>query len=311
MKFGKFFVAPLLALGFIVLTSMEVSAASYLYNQDNEAVESPDVYTVSQEIVLEADGVVAISPQDVFCSNSGRVYVVDTKNHRILIYNNQYKQMAVLSSFFMQDGNETTLLEPEGIYVDENEIMYIADTGNHRIIKCDIQGNVILQIEKPENLTGIDKDSAFNPTKLSVDKSGRIYVVARNYNLGILQLDVNGKFVGYVGAPKVQYNIIQMLWRKISTEEQLAKMEQYVPTEYNNIAIDEEGFIYGTIGTLDAEEGEKTIESNDTSGTVTPIKKLNTVGNDVLKRNGFSAPIGDLEYEAVYSKIVDVTYTTG
>lgn len=310
MKLRKFIVVPLVALLVSVLTSVDVSAQSYLYNQDNEAVESPDAYMVTREIVLEADGVMAVSSQDIFYSDSGRIYIVDTNNNRILIYNSEYEQVEVGAAFTLEDGTQTTLEKPEGIYVDENETMYIADTGNHRIIKCDSQRNVLLQIDKPENLTGIDDDSAFNPTKLSVDASGRIYVVARNYNLGILQLDPSGKFVGYIGAPKVQYNLIQMLWRKISTEEQLAKMEQYVPTEYNNITIDEEGFVYGTIGTLDAEALEKAIQSHDTSGTVTPIKKLNTLGNDVLKRNGFSAPVGDLEYKDVYSKIVDVAYTT-
>ena len=311
MKFGKFIIAPLLTFGFIILSSGEFLAESYLYDQNNEAVESPDAYVVSKEISIEADGIKAVSPQDIFYSESGKLYVVDTNNHRILIYDEEYKLLDVLSVFTQEGGSQTSLSKPEGIYVDEEDTIYIADTGNHRIIKCDIQGNVLLQIDKPENLIGVSEDSAFNPIKLSVDKSGRIYVVARNYNMGILQLDPNGKFVGYVGAPKVQYNIIQMLWRKISTEEQLAKMEQYVPTEYNNISIDQEGFIYGTIGTLNAEELEKAISSNDLSGTITPIKKLNTVGNDVLKRNGFFAPVGDLEYDEVYSKIVDVAYTTG
>lgn len=309
MKPGKFFAALSLTLAVSVFADLDVSAESYLYNRKNEAVESPGAYTVSREITLAADGVTAVSPQDIFYSDSGRFYIVDTNNDRILIYDSNYEQIGVLSSFTLPDGTVTTLHVPEGIYVDENETIYIADTGNNRILKCDSQGNVLLHIEKPENLTGVNTDSAFNPIKLAVDASGRIYVVARNYNLGILQLDAGGSFVGYMGAPKVQYNIVQMLWRKFSTQEQLAKMEQYVPTEYNNIAIDEEGFVYGTIGTLDAEKLKAAIQSHDTSGTVTPIKRLNTIGSDVLKRNGFCAPVGDLEYEDEYSKIVDVAYT--
>ncbi len=309
MRHGKWIAAPLVALAVSVFASADVSAESYLYTRGNEAVEAPSAYTVSREIPLEADGVKAVSPQDIFYSDSGKFYIVDTNNDRIIIYDSDYEQVDVLSSFALPDGTVTTLHVPEGIYVDEDETMYIADTGNNRILKCDSQGNVLLQIEKPENLTGVSADSAFNPIKLSVDTSGRIYVVARNYNLGILQLDAGGSFVGYMGAPKVQYNIVQMLWRRFSTQEQLAKMEQYVPTEYNNIAIDEEGFVYGTIGTLDAQKMETAISSHDTSGSVTPIKKLNTMGSDVLKRNGFCAPMGDLEYETECSKIVDVAYT--
>lgn len=311
MKPVKFIKTLFLVFTLFVLTSVDVMAGSYIYEQNNEAVESPDAYTVSKEVDLIADGITAISPQDVFYSASDKVYIVDTENNRILIYDNEYELKGVLSQFIQTQGDITTLNKPEGIYVDEDGIMYIADTGNHRIIKCDGRGNVIFQIEKPNNLIGVEDDSVFNPTKISVDKSGRIYVVARNYNMGILQLDENGRFIGYIGAPKVQYSLAQMLWRRISTKEQLSKMEQYVPTEYNNIIIDEEGFIYGTIGTLDADALEKTIQSRDLSGTVTPVKRLNTVGKDVLKRNGFSAPLGDLEYEEVYSKIVDVSYSTG
>ncbi len=295
----------------LVLPSVDVMAKSYIYGQSNEAVESPDTYTVSKEVNLIADGVAAVSPQDVFYSASDKVYVVDTDNNRILIYDNKYEFRGVLSQFMQIQGDITTLNKPEGIYVDKDETIYIADTGNHRIIKCDAQGNMILQIEKPDNLIGVADDSVFNPTKIAVDKSGRIYVVARNYNMGLLQLDENGRFIGYIGAPKVQYSLAQMLWRRISTQEQLSKMEQYVPTEYNNITVDEEGFIYGTIGTLDADALEKAIQTRDLSGTVTPVKRLNTSGKDVLKRNGFSAPLGDLEYEEVYSKIVDVSYTSG
>lgn len=310
MKPGKYIAALLLVFVAAAFAELDVSAESYLYNRKNEAVESPGAYTVSREIILAADDVTAVSPQDVFYSGSGRFYIVDTNNNRILLYDGDYEPVGVLSSFTLPDGTETALRVPEGIYVDENETIYIADTGNNRILKCDSQGNVLLCIEKPANLTGVNADSAFNPIKLSVDSSGRIYVVARNYNLGILQLDANGSFVGYMGAPKVQYNIVQMIWRKFSTQEQLAKMEQYVPTEYNNIVIDDEGFVYGTIGTLDAEKMEAVIKSHDTSGSVTPIKKLNTMGSDVLKRNGFCAPVGDLEYEEEFSKIVDVAYTT-
>lgn len=310
MKSGKYIAALLLALVAAAFADMDVSAESYLYNRKNEAVEAPGAYTVSGEILLAADDVTAVSPQDIFYSDSGRFYIADTNNNRILIYDGDYELVGALSSFTLPDGTGTELRVPEGIYVDENETLYIADTGNNRILKCDSQGNVRLCIEKPANLTGVNADSAFNPIKLSVDSSGRIYVVARNYNLGILQLDANGSFVGYMGAPKVQYNIVQMIWRKFSTQEQIAKMEQYVPTEYNNIAIDEEGFVYGTIGTLDAEKMEAVIKSHDTSGSVTPIKKLNTMGSDVLKRNGFCAPVGDLEYEEEFSKIVDVAYTT-
>lgn len=298
----------LLCVAAVLLPSLPASADSYIYVRKGQAVPAPAAYSLSQEVTLTADGAAAQTPQDVYRAGDGTLYIADTGNHRILICGADYRVQGAITRLTRPDGSADALNAPEGVYADEAGTIYIADTGNHRIVCCGTDGSVQRIIEKPANLTGVSEDSAFNPTKLSVDSSGRLYVVARNYNLGILQLDAAGGFVGYIGAPRVQYNLVQMLWRKLSTEEQLAKMEQYVPTEYNNLAIDSEGFVYGTIGTLDAEKLKAAIQSGDTSGSVSPIKKLNTTGSDVLKRNGFAAPLGDLEYEDNPSKIVDVAY---
>ncbi len=298
----------LLCVAAVLLPSLIASADSYLYVRKGQAVPAPAAYILSREVTLEADGLSALTPQDVYRAGDGTLYIADTGNDRILICGADYRVQGTIARLTRPDGSTDGFQSPEGVYVDGSGTVYVADTGNHRIVRCSVDGAVQRIIEKPTNLTGVSEDSAFNPTKLSVDSSGRLYVVARNYNLGILQLDATGGFVGYIGAPRVQYNLVQMLWRKLSTEEQLAKMEQYVPTEYNNLAIDSEGFVYGTIGTLDAEKLKATIQSGDTSGSVSPIKKLNTTGSDVLKRNGFVAPVGDLEYEENPSKIVDVAY---
>ena len=298
--------AVLAILALLLVFSSAVSAESYTYTRSGEAVVSPDAYIPSANVTLSADGISATSPQDIFFSDDGRVLVADTGNNRILILDSTLTKISAVSSLKDKDGNLYTLNAPEGVFAAKDGMLYIADTGNHRLLCCDSELNVFLVVEKPKGLVGIAEDASFNPTKVLVDSSGRIYVVARNYNLGILQLDPKGNFVGYIGAPKVQYNLLEMLWRSISTEEQLSKMEQYVPTEYNNIALDHEGFVWGTIGTLDRDKLKSTITSGDTSGTVTPITKLNTNGNDVLKRNGAHAPLGDLDYEKEPSKIIDV-----
>ena len=49
-----------------------------------------------------------------------------------------------------------------------------------------------------------------------------------------------------------------------------------------------------------------TINSQDLTGAVTPIKKLNMKGKDVLIRQGDFAPVGDLVWASGPSRIVDV-----
>ena len=47
-----------------------------------------------------------------------------------------------------------------------------------------------------------NEEEVFFQSRLAVDSIGRIYVVARNINRGIIQLDSQGKFMGYIGSPR-------------------------------------------------------------------------------------------------------------
>ena len=100
-----------------------------------------------------------------------------------------------------------------------------------------------------------------------------------------MEFESNGEFIGYVGAADVQFDFIDYIYKLISTKEQREQMQAFVPTEYNNIALDSEGFIYATLSTFKDNE----VMSAD------PIRKLNTKGTDILIRNGYYDPVGDLQ----------------
>jgi hypothetical protein len=63
-----------------------------------------------------------------------------------------------------------------------------------------------------------------------------------------MEYDSNYNFVGYVGASEVQFNFIDYLWKLVYTDDQKQGVENFVPTEYTNLALDKDGFIYATIG---------------------------------------------------------------
>lgn len=268
----------------------------------------PDAYTFKTAFdLVDADGLRARHAQCMVLSEkTGRLYVADTDNNRILIYSADFRLEKVLTDFPYE--NDTLQLnQPEGIYVYDNGDLLVADTQNGRILQCREDGTVFKILEKPANMTGLTGgDEAFLPSRLAVDSIGRMYVVARNINRGIIQLDSEGRFMGYIGSPRVQYDVMTVLLRRFFTETQKAKLEQFVPTEYNSIFMDDEDFLWSTISSLDGEDILNAIRSKDKSGTVTPIKKLNTMGNDVLKRNGFYAPLGDLDFKEEPSRIVGV-----
>jgi tetratricopeptide (TPR) repeat protein len=57
-------------------------------------------------------------------------------------------------------------------------------------------------------------------------------------------------------------------------------MELFIPTEYNNICLDRDGFIYAT----------------NSNGQAEPVRRLNAMGQDILIRNGYEDPVGDLAF---------------
>jgi len=128
----------------------------------------------------------------------------------------------------------------------------------------------------------------FLPHKLVTDSVGRVYCIATNVNKGLIKFEPDGKFSGFVGATPVTYNVADYIWKKIATKEQRAKMENFVPTEYDNLYMDKEGFIYVTT----TNGSEKDLDN----GTLDPVRRLNLMGNDILVRNGNWYILGDIHW---------------
>ena len=141
------------------------------------------------------------------------------------------------------------MAQPQDVFVDEEGNTYIADTGNKRIVHLDANGKLVKVITRPEDET-VDQSTDFLPQKLVVDSSKRIFTQVQNVNKGFMEFASDGSFTGFVGASKVTYNFLEYLWKMIATKEQRAQMDLFVPTEYSNLCLDSEGFIYATIGVV-------------------------------------------------------------
>ena len=176
--------------------------------------------------------------------------------------------------------------QPQGLFVDENENIYICDTANNRIVVLNSALDLVQIVGKPESEV-FEEEYVFLPKSVSVDNAGRIFIVAENVNQGIIELDKNGVFQNFFGPIQVQPNAWQAFLKLFATEEQKAQMTITVPTEYSNIDIDARGFVFGTVSVF---------EKNNFNETIF-IHKLNPIGNDILDRNGYAAPMGNADYE--------------
>lgn len=279
---------------------------TYIYDAEGFAVPTPDAYEFSGAIDMRSlEGYTVTNLIDMCVKENGELFLLEATLGVIFTFDEELQYTGCLSEFYTEDGTVLTLNKPEGIFVSEKDVMYIADTGNERVLICDRQGRVSQIVEKPDNLLGTSL-SSFLPIRAVADSAGRISVVARNINSGIMQFTKEGVFTGYTGAPSVSVDAFDKLLRKFYTDEQRATMTTYVPTEYNNIKIDGNNFIWGTISALSMADLAGTVSARDLSGRVTPIKKLNMMGSDVLVRKGDFAPIGDIQWLDSPSKITDV-----
>ncbi len=260
MNMFKRLIAIIAVLSVAVLTAQSGAASNlpyYSYTQDltNDQVIIPAPYRIGRTIKTIKGTVSLNDPQDISYKDD-RIYIADTGNNRVI----------VLDGSFCFLGELNNLAAPSGVFVTE-QYVYISDTNNSRIIKANRELKVIEIFEKPE-IPILGENYSYLPKKIAVDYSGRIYVVAQGINKGIIQLNKDGTFFNFLGAPKVSYNIFDLFIRSISTEEQLEKMEKYVPTEYNSINIDKNAFIYAT----------------SSSTSVTAIAKMNLSGKNILKQ---------------------------
>lgn len=278
----------------------------YTYNYDffDEELPSPNAYVPTAVYTGTDLGVGNFkTPQSLYVRDE-YVYIVDTGNNRILEYTciNEHFELARCIESFNNNGETDSFNNPYDVFVDEEMGLYVCDTKNNRIIHMDRNLNMIKIIYKPDDQT-LAESFEFLPCKLVVDSAGRIYVQATNVNKGLMEFDSEGNFTAYIGASEVKFDMIEYLWKLISTKEQKSKMAQFVPTEYNNLALDSKGFIYVTTATFD--------ESELRADKAKPIRKLNAMGTDILVKNGYYPPIGDLYWGRAgsisgSSKFVDI-----
>lgn len=167
------------------------------------------------------------------------------------------------------------------------DFIYITDKGNNQILVLNTDYEVVQFVTTPNDV--IFNEKKFSPKKIITDGPGRMYVIADNVYEGIMQFSKDGVFNSFTGVNYVVLSPWEIFWRNFSTEEQLAKQATIINTSFTSLSVDARGFIYTTsFGTVN----DKGLVTDDNS----MIKKINTAGKDVLRRNGYQPPKGDVEY---------------
>ena len=272
------------------LADASTGDTSYTYNLDywGDVQDSPDFYTVSKVFTSSELGldVKLKAPEGLF-SYGDLLYVCDTGNNRIIelkrVSSEKFDVLRIIDSF--KGDPNSTFNAPSDIAISEEGNYFIADRGNGRILKLDPDFNLILTFDKPVDNT-LDPSITFQPNKIVIDTAERVYCIATGINKGLIKYEPDGTFSGFVGATKVTYDFLDYIWKKFATQAQRAQMENFVPTEYDNVYMDHEGFVYACTGAVTREDLRA--EKADA------VRKINLMGNDILVRNGEWPIYGDI-----------------
>ena len=294
----------------ICFSAISVSAATpyetYTYSYSGAVQISPAAYNPEIKISEFGDAGILKTPNDIFYDTK-RDYIIiaDTGNSRIVVTDKDFNIVKIISEF-----NNDSFNEPYGVFVNNDGNLYVADTKNGRIVIFNEKFEFV-KILPTLSADVLPEGFTYMPTSVAVDNADNIYVVSMNTNMGVISLDPDGNFEGFFGAQEVAVNPLETFWRSLMSDEQLDRSESYVSVEYSNIIIDEKGFAYVTCSDIDRYELYKAVDERSSSSAYAPIKKLNPAGTDVLVRNGFFPPVGDIVFNAYKgdpepSKIGDV-----
>ncbi len=298
--------------------------STYTYDIDGNYVESPHAYTPYETISSASIGleVPLAEPYD-FCVGSvlkkdiekdeyysewdGMLYISDggeTPHVVAVEYDFEtgiYTAKYELTSFVNNWGVPDAISSPRGVYATDKEL-YVCDSDNARILVFAIKeteeyavGDFIKIIEEPKSEVFPD-GHIFKPVAVAVGNSGYIYVISSTTYQGIISMNPDGEFTGFLGTQTQSMSFMDMIWRRFQTVEQRKKNTKNVSLEFNNINIDQNGFIYATTASIAEEDLVSAIKSKSISSEFSPAKKLNPSGQDVMKRSGFYPPSGEVNF---------------
>ena len=322
-KVSKILILTLIAV--MIFGAVQIAALepydTYTYSIDGQPLKSPKAYGADAVVDALQMGVGDISSvtnfnsaSDIVTDNEANVYIADKGNNRIVILDKYYKAKAVISEYVDENGTLQVLNQPQGVFVTNPELMsdgsshiFVCDTANFRVVVFDRAGNYVRTIEKPES--AVLSQDAFKPCAIAVDIYGRIFITSTATYEGVIVLSNEGAFTGFIGSQKVTYSLMDMIWRRFQSAEDRQSAVKNLAVPYNNITVDNEGFVYVTTNTNDLSELSNQYSAiKSKSAAYSPVKKLNSAGTEIMKRNGFFDPGGEVSvmFPADVSQIIDV-----
>lgn len=258
-------------------------AVDYILSDDGSPIPISDAYQVSHLIYAVNDNAASsfYRPTDLVVDQEGNLYVLDAGNNRVVKLSATGETLAIFSDF-----GSASITGATGLCVDRFQEIYVADPTNARVVHVSSSGQFVEQFIQPDSELLDTSTYPFTPTKVAIDPLGYLNILSAQDYHGVITIDGNNEFRGYVGTNKVGYDLIKAIVQLFATEAQKEQLAKNVPAYFTSLYFDENGYYYTTVASTETKQ----------------IKKLNAVGDNIYANdedqaygeNGMDARLVDL-----------------
>lgn len=262
---------------------------NYIYDSKGNPHPAPAAFTWSESLTRDRIGQslaglsdIAVSENAIYLSVADGILKLD-RNFRFLEKRQEYRD---------GDGGETKKLHnPAGIFINKKEELYVTLPDAGCVVKFAADGKSEKVYKQPE---GLDlKGAKYLPTAVAADRIGRLFVIGQGIYEGIIEMAPDGSFTRFFGVNHVRFNPVELFWRMIATEKQRKQMALWLPTDYSDIAMQQDGFLFATAASVNA---------------AGKLQLLNSKGIDILRFPNGRRPEGDRRLRPGYdSRLISVT----
>ena len=274
-------------------------ATSYTYTVDEKGdwIRTQDAYLPDRTLTELG----LSSASDLFIDENDLLYIADTGNKRIIVYN--IPKGTVDEILQIKDFSS-----PSGVFVGANGKLYVADPGAKAVFVFDTAHTLEAKLTKPDS--PLYSDTNFEPKKVAADDGGNIFIISEGVYNGVIQLASTGEFLGFFAVNKAKLSLSQRIQRLLFTRAQVANLVDANPTVFTNVFVDRSGIVYtATSGSYI--DGMKKHSTNGSNMFKKPRYSLETLTDVYVDRNDFIYTCSNEGYMDVYTKDGDLIFEFG
>jgi len=248
------------------VSASENTTYTYTISVDDEWIRTQDAYMASEIIFKDYD---LSQPSDIFI-NGRNLYVADSGNSRIVIYNLDTKEKTFIG--------ESILSQPSGVFAKNDGTVYVADMGLKEVLVFNVDGSLKLKIVRPNESPLFSKSATFEPKNVVVTSQDNIFVVGTGSHEGIMQFGSDGEFQGFFAANKRHLSLIERIQELLFTDEQKEQLLNRTSRPIENIDVTDRDLLC----TVTQDAGVTTEWREATAKIENRIKIHNMAGVNIL-----------------------------